>query len=156
MRALAAIDMDSAIRSHRRQLHRRRLIHEVEDHLGYLHEWPRKDQRIILACHPISRSEAFRIVIFLLGNRVPPRPAVALLVGCGLLPTAKSRRDVWDALRNFRDGKLDILSFYWSLETKQREYVHGAHSWCRHGVPTSMRDPLFWLDAQEMLLGRVQ
>ncbi len=49
---------------------------------------------------------------------------------------------------------LCVDAFYWSLETKQREMVHGAQSWCKGGVPPSMRDPTFWLDAQKMLLGK--
>ena len=150
--ALAAHDVDSAVRCHRRKLRRRRLLSDVEDHLGDLHEWPRREQRLVLACQPVKRSDAFRFVIFLLGNRVPPRPAAAMLIGCGLVPSAKARRDVWDAFCNFRDGNLRADAFYWSLDTNQREQVHGSGSWCAGGVPAGMRDPLFWLDAQQMLL----
>ena len=76
--ALSAFDLDGAIRHHRRMLRRRRLLSDVEDHLGELHEWPRKEQLLVLACHPITRRDAFRFVIFLLGNRAPP------LVGWGI------------------------------------------------------------------------
>ena len=151
--ALSAFDLDGAIRHHRRMLRRRRLLSDVEDHLGELHERPRTEQLIVLACHQITRRNAFRFVIFLLGNRVPPRPIAALVIGCGLLPQAKRRRDVWDAMRSFRDGRLCAQAFYWSLETKQRERVNGPDSWCKDGIPTSMRDPLFWRDAQSMLCG---
>ena len=148
---LAAYDLDAAVRHHRRLARRLQLITDVEDHIGALHEWPHKEQLLALAGRPISRSAMFRLTLFLLGNRVPPRLIVAFLLGLGLLPTAKKRHDAWDVLRAFRDGTLRDDAFYWSVETNRREQVHGFRSWCAHGVPVGMRDSLFWHDAQRML-----
>ena len=99
----------------------------------------------------VGRGSVFRFVLFLLGNRAPPRPAAALLIGLGLLPTSKKRRDAWDAMRGFRDGTLRIDAFYWSLEAGSRQDINAPGSWCAHGVPDDMRDPTFWADAQRML-----
>jgi hypothetical protein len=79
-----------------RQARWRQLIADIEDHIGDLHVWPHKEQRLVVSRRPICRSAMFRITLFLLGNRVPPRPVVALLVGLGLLPSAKKRLDTWD------------------------------------------------------------
>ena len=151
---LATIDIDAAVRCHRQQARRCQLIADIEDHIGDLHVWPHKEQRLVVSRRPICRSAMFRITLFLLGNRVPPRPVVALLVGLGLLPSAKKRRDTWDVLRAFRDGTLRQDAFYWCLETNSRQQVHNFDSWCAHGVPAGMRDPLFWMDAQRMLVTR--
>ena len=109
---LAAVDIDVAVRRHRRETRQRRLIADVEDHIGDLHVWPYKEQRLVLSRRPIGRG-----AMFLLGNHAPPRPVAALLVGLGLLPSAKKRRDAWDVLRAFRDGTLRNDAFYWCLQT---------------------------------------
>ena len=147
---LAAFDLEGAVREHRRAKWHRRLIADVEDHLGELHCWPYKEQRLVLDAQPVGRKDIFRFVLFALGNRVPPRPIVVLLCGLGLLSSAKKRRDAWDVLRGFRDGTLDSDSFYWDVD-EGRVLVHGLGSWCAGGVPLSMRDPIFWKDAQRML-----
>ena len=102
--ALAAVDVDQLVREHRLAQQWRRLIADVEDHIGMLHEWPHKEQRLVLNRRAVGRSDIFRFVLFMAGNRVPPRPIAALLCGLGMLPTPKKRRDAWDALRDFRDG----------------------------------------------------
>ena len=149
--ALAMVDVDAIVRDYRRQARRRQLIADVEDHVGDLHEWPHKEQQLALATRPVGRGSVFRFVLFLLGNRAPPRPVAALLIGLGLLPTSKKRRDAWDAMRGFRDGTLRIDAFYWSLEAGSGQNINAPGSWCAHGVPADMRDPTFWADAQRML-----
>ena len=149
--ALAAFDLDGAVREHRNGQRRRELVAQVEDHIGALHDWPRKEQRLVLT-RAGGRGDIFRFILFLLGNRVPPRPVATLLLGLGLLPTSKKRRDAWDAMRAFRDGTLRPDAFYWNMECNSRSLVHDLQSWCAHGVPVSMRDSLFWADAQRMLL----
>ena len=151
---LATVDIEAAVRRHRRQARQHQLIADIEDHIGDLHVWPYKEQRLVLSRRPISRGAMFRFTLFLLGNRAPPRPVSALLVGLGLLPSAKKRRDAWDVLRAFRDGTLRQDAFYWCLETNSRQQVHGFDSWCAHGVPAGMCEPLFWMDAQRMLAAR--
>ena len=46
-----------------------------------------------------------------------------LLLGLGLLPTSKKRRDAWDAMRAFRDGTLRPDAFYWNMECNSRSLV---------------------------------
>ena len=113
--------------------------------------WPRKEQQLVLSGRPTGRNDMYRFILFVLGNGGPARPLAAMLVGLGLLPNAKKRCDAWDVLRSFRDGTLRPDAFYWRLETNARQQVHAVDSWCAHGVPASMRDPLFWIDAQRML-----
>ena len=148
---LATLDIDAAVRRHRRETRQRRLIADVEDHIGDLHAWPYKEQRLVLSRRPIGRGATFRFTLFLLGNHAPPRTVAALLVGLGLLPSAKKRRDAWDVLRAIRDGTLRHDAFYWCLETNRRQLVHGFDSWCACGVPAGMHEPLFWMDAERML-----
>ena len=102
--ALAAMDLEQVVREHRMKQWRRQLIADVEDHIGDQHEWPHKEQRVVLHGRAVGRGEIFRFALFLLANHAPPRPVAALLCGLGLLPTAKKRRDAWDVLRSFRDG----------------------------------------------------
>lgn len=150
---LAAFDLDGVVREHRRRVWQRRLIADVEDHIGTLPTWPYAEQRLVLA-RSGDRRDVFRFVLFSLGNRAPPRPVVALLLGLGLLRTLKCRRDCWDAVRGFRDGTHGPDAFYWDLEANARARVHGPESWCGGGVPRGMRDPTFWADAERMLTGR--
>ena len=157
--ALAAFDIDAAVSEHRhkaeaqRQLdERRRLLSDVEDHIGDVHHWPHKEQHIALTCNShVRRGDVFRLTLFLLGNRAPPRPVAVLLLGLGILNDAKRKRDAWDAFRAFRDGTLKADAFYWNMEENTRTMIHGSQSWCAGGVPTGMRDPVFWDDAQRML-----
>jgi len=148
---LAKVNIDAVVRRHRRNVQRRKLLADVEDHIGELHVWPRKEQQLVLSGRPTGRNDTYRFILFVLGNGGPARPLAAMLVGLGLLPNAKKRCDAWDVLRSFRDGTLRPDAFYWRLETNARQQVHAVDSWCAHGVPASMRDPLFWIDAQRML-----
>ena len=47
--ALMGFDLDGAVRDYRNGQWRRQLIADVEDHIGALHEWPHKDQRLVFA-----------------------------------------------------------------------------------------------------------
>ncbi len=129
----------------------RRLLADVEAHVGDLYEWPRREQALILAGVPPGRLNIFRFVLFLLGNGCPPRPLARLLVGAGLVPTDKARRDAWDVLRDFRTGTLRRDAFYWCMRARARVEVHGLTSWCRDGVPRGMKDVVYWYDAQRLL-----
>ena len=61
---LAAFDLEGAVREHRRAKWHRRLIADVEDHLGELHCWPYKEQRFVLDAQPVGRKDIFRFVLF--------------------------------------------------------------------------------------------
>jgi hypothetical protein len=133
------------------QVEQRKLLAAVEDHVGALHEWPHREQQLVRARSPPGRSQIFRFSLFLLGNGGPPRPVAQLLIGAGLLPSNKARRDAWDAFRAFRDGTLRADAFYWHLGTNARTPVHGPLSWCAGGVPYDMRQAVYWEDAQRLL-----
>lgn len=148
---LAAFDIAEAVRVHRRAKQRRKLIADVEDHIGDLHGWPFKEQLFVLNEDAPSRGSVFRFILFALGNRAPPIPLASMLIGLGKLPTLKKRRDAWDAMRNFRDGTLRSDAFYWDMEAGHRVDIHGPTSWCAHGVLPSMRDPWFWAEAEHKL-----
>ena len=137
--ALAAFDVDAVVGKHRKDMRRRQLVADVEDHLGALHTWPQREQRLVLGACAARRGDVFRFVLFTLGNRAPPRPVIAMLNGLGLLPTMKSRRDCWDAVRCFRDGKLCKDAFYWDMDAKAFVRINGPSSWCAGGVPLGMR-----------------
>ena len=93
---LAAFDIAKAVRAHRRVQQRRKLISDVEDHIGDLHNWPFKEQLFVLNVDAPSRGSIFRFILFALGNRVPPLPLATMLIGLGKLRTSKKRRDAWD------------------------------------------------------------
>lgn len=129
----------------------RRLLADVEEHVGPLYDWPRREQALVLSGSSPGRLMVFRFTLFLLGNGCPPRPLARLLVGAGLVSTLKARRDAWDVFRDFRAGSLRADAFYWSMHDGARVEVNGPTSWCRGGVPVHMRDPVYWYDAQQML-----
>ena len=99
---------------------RRKLISDVEDHIGDLHNWPFKEQLFVLNVDAPSRGSVFRFHLLALGNRVPPLLFATMLIGLGKLRTSKKRRDAWDAMRAFRDGGLRLHAFYWDMEAGQR------------------------------------
>ena len=122
------------------------LLTDVEAHVGALYEWPYKEQRLVLAGVPPGRLHIFRFTLFLLGNGCPPRPLARLLVGAGLLPTLKARRDAWDVLRGFRSGCLKPGTWYWSMAWRAKVVLITDRP-----LPSSLRDPIFWHDAKVLL-----
>ena len=124
----------------------RRLLTDVEAHVGDLHEWPYKEQRLVLAGVPPGRLNIFRFTLFLLGNGCPPRPLARLLVGAGLLRTQKARRDAWDVMHSFRHATFKAGTWYWSMMLKAKVEINQPLPWC-------LRDPVFWHDAQLLLRG---
>ena len=139
------------LRSMLRSYPHRRLLAAVEEHVGELHEWPAKEQRLVLAAADPGRLNIFRFVLFLLGNGAPPRAVARLLVGGGLVRKPKEKRDAWDVFVAFRDGKLRPDAFYWCMRSRQRAEVNHPRSWCRGGVPVGMRDPKYWSESRVLL-----
>ena len=66
----------------------RRVLADVEDHIGALYDWPHLEQQLVLDAftgeRETSRRERFRHMLFLLGNLTPPRPAAALMDASGM------------------------------------------------------------------------
>ena len=69
----------------------RRVLADVEDHIGALYDWPHlwsssscSTPSPASARRQTSRRERFRHMLFLLGNLAPPRPAAALMDASGM------------------------------------------------------------------------
>ena len=147
---MLAIDLQVAARRARL----RPLLLDVEEHVGELRPWPHRDQALaLLGRLPSSRGDIHRFILFHLRNRCPPAPLARLLLGGFLLNDRKAGRDAWDSMRYFRDGRLGVDAFYWTIDDHSRAAINAPDSWCAGGVPHGMRDPVFWVDAEHLLLG---
>ena len=109
--------MDAAEQQEQQELTRQ--LKYVEEHIGLIHTWPPSIRNIMFKEHP-THGERMHLMLFLLGNAMPPLSVVKVLV-----PKIKSE----NAAKHVRQFLLDLRTgtvakyTYWNLEQKKPEPI---------------------------------
>ena len=115
-------------------------LNRLEEHLPPILEWPYHMRDIMLSMETFKYSQRFRVAIFLLGNRVPPRVIAEYMKP--RLRDKSAREHVATLMKAHRDGVARRWHFFDLATRRQTELC----------TPTfAVAFPQFWNEAIAIL-----